>query len=98
MGINIKSIKRLFLLSLKMDMKNSSKLRTNGRCSTENMMINKVNHVREYIFKYFDSRDIKEDTRETHFSPDKKYRIESVEYHQNKADLSVDFEGTNYGE
>jgi hypothetical protein len=51
---------------------------------------NNIDNIRNEIKKYFDPLSIKEDTRDSFFSPDKKYRIETIEYHQNKSEVNWD--------
>ena len=55
-----------------------------------NKQNNNIDNIRNEIKKYFDPLSIKEDTRDLFFSPDNKYRIETIGYHQNKTEVNWD--------
>lgn len=52
--------------------------------------LNHINNVRKEIIKYFDPQGIIEGTNESFFSPDNRYRIETIEFHQKKPDVNWD--------
>jgi hypothetical protein len=50
--------------------------------------MNSIEKIRAELQKYFDPEKIIEDSRETFFSPDKKFRVETVDYRQTNPELN----------